>query len=137
VPPDAAVDRRDQREPERREPRRQHRHRHDHPAQAHLARVLAHQIPVGDRVGAANLDHLALLALEIEHGLEVGDHVLDRDRLHLDARPARRDQHEQPVRQGADDLEGEAAGADDDRRAQLEGLYTRRAQDLADLVPAP
>ena len=77
--------------------------------------------PVGDAVGPADLDDPAPVEVELDRLDEVVEHVLDRDRLGQGPHPARRDHDRQPVDQRADHLEGGAAGADDDRRAQLEG----------------
>ena len=90
---DAGVDGRDEPEPEAREPRRQHRHRDHRPAQASLRCVLLHQLEVGDAVGAADLVDLAALGLAVERLEQVGEHVLDRDRLRAHAHPARRHHH--------------------------------------------
>ena len=46
-----------------------------------LTRVLAHEVGVGDAVGAADLEEPALLELEVESGKQVCEDILDGDRL--------------------------------------------------------
>ena len=53
----------------------------EHAAQTALVRVLAHQLPVRRDIRSADLEDLAALLLEVEGGDEVGDQILDRDRL--------------------------------------------------------
>ena len=85
---DARVDRRHESEPEAREARRQHRHADQQPPQAALARVLAHQVAVGRDVGAADLEDLAAAGVRSSAASEVGEQVLDRDRLGARAAPS-------------------------------------------------
>ena len=99
------------------------------PADADLPRVLPHQLLVGDRVGAADLEYRAALELDVERRDQVGEHVLDRDRLRCRAHPARRDHHGQALDQLANHLEGEAARADHDRRPELDRLHARFGED--------
>ena len=119
---DPGVDRRDQAEPEAREPRREHRDREIQPPQAALPRVLAHDVAVGDAVGAADLEHAPSPRRSTSSAAsEVGDHVLDRRSAGRACRTQRGvDHHRQPLDERADHLEREAAGADDDRGAELD-----------------
>ena len=105
-------------------------------AQAALAGVLAHEVPVRDAVGAADLHDPVALEVEVRRLGEVLEHVLDRDRLGQGADPARGDHDRQAVDQRADHLERRAPGADDDRRAQLDGRHPRFRQDPPDLLAA-
>ena len=116
-------------EPEAREPWRQHRHRHHLSPQTTLVGVLVHQVEVGADVGAADLEHLAPVRLVVESRQEVGDHVLDRDRLRARVHPARRDHHGQPFDERAQHLERRAPRADHDRGAELDRRDARPAQD--------
>ena len=131
---DTGVDGRHEPEPEARQPRGEERHRDDPAADAELPRVLAHQLLVGDPVGPADLEHHAVLELDVESRDEVVEHVLDRDRLCLGAHPARRDHHRQALDQLAEHLEGEAARADHDRGPELDRLHTRVGENAADLL---
>ncbi len=135
-PADARVDGRDEAEPETRKPRRQCRHPDKQTLQAALSRVLVHQFAVRGDVGAADLEDLTTARVEVAGCEEVGDHVLDRDRLCPGLHPARRDHDRQPLGQSPDHLEGEASGADDDRRAELDRLDAGFAQETADFLPA-
>jgi hypothetical protein len=133
---DASVDGSHESEPETRQPRREHRHADHPPAESTLGGVLAHQILVGYGVGPADLDHLAALGVGIRRGGEIGDDVLDRDRLRQVRDPPGHEHHRQPLHQGPNQLEREAAGSDDDRGAELQDGNGAGAQDLADFLPA-
>ena len=124
--PDAGVDRGDEVEPEAREARRQHWHRNHVPAEAAAVGVLVHQVEVRADVGAADLEHLAPVRLVVERREEVGEHVLDRDRLRARAHPAWRDHHRQPLDERAEHLERRAPRADHDRGAELDRRHARR-----------
>ena len=133
---DAGVDRRQQAQPQAGEPRGEHGNRHHHPPQPPPAGVQAHELPVGHAVGAADL-HDAALGQRHTGGLgEVGEHVLDRDRLRQGAHPPGRHHHRQPVHKGPDHLERRAARSDDDRRPQLQCRHPRRRQGAPDLLAA-
>ena len=131
---DAGVHGRHEPEPEARQPGGEERHRDDPPADADLPRVLAHQLLVGDLVGAADLEHRAAVELDVERRDEVVEHVLDRDRLRFRAYPARRDHHRQALDQLAKHLEGEAARADHDRGPELDRLHTGVGENAADFL---
>ena len=131
---DAGVDGRHEPEPEARQPGGEERHRDDPAAEAELPRVLAHQLLVGDLVGAADLEHRAALELDVERCDEVVEHVLDRDRLRLGAHPARRDHHRQALDELAEHLEGEASRADHDRGPELDRLHARVGENAADFL---
>jgi hypothetical protein len=131
---DTGVDRRHEPEPETREPGREERHRDDPAADAELQRVLAHQLLVGDLVGAADLEHRAAVELDVKSRDEVIEHVLDRDRLRRGAHPARRDHHRQALDQLAKHFEGEAARADHDRGPELDRLHARVGENVADFL---
>ena len=120
--------------PEAREPWRQHRNRHHLSPQTALLGVLVHQVEVGADVGAADLEHLASVRLVVEGRQQVGDHVLDRDRLCARLHPARRDHHGQPLDECAQHLERRTPRADHDRGAELDRRDARPAQDAADFL---
>ena len=133
---DPRVDRGNEREPEAREAGRQHRDRYEQPPQAALPRVLLHQFAVGNDVGSSYLEHSARARLEVERRDEVGDEVLDGDRLRSRPHPARRDHGGQPLGERTDELEREAAGADHDRGPELDRLHTGRREQTAHLLAA-
>jgi hypothetical protein len=85
-----------------------------------LARVFAHDLAVGDRVGAADFEHARDVFRRVERGQQAGQHVLDRDRPRPGAHPARGDHHGEALDQGAHHFEREAPRADDDRGPQLD-----------------
>ena len=101
-----------------------------------LSRVLAHQVAVARAVPTANLEHLVRVAGQVERGDEVGEQVIDADWLRLGAHPARADHHGEPLDQGPDHLEREAARADDDRGAEFDDRHAALAQRLAGLEAA-
>jgi len=161
---DARVERRHEPEPEAAQPRRQHRHGNHCAPQAALARVLAHQIRVRHAVRAADLvDTAARCArvgrlqlavdrfwldfegfqlcfkgfqLDLEGFNQIGDQVVDRDRLRGHRDPARHHEQRQVLDERADQLERQAARADHDRRAQLDHGHARFAQQPPDLDAA-
>ena len=134
--PDPRVDRGDEREPEAREARRQHRNRDEQPAQPALPRVLLHQLAVGRDVGSPDLEHSGRARLEVERRDEVGDEVLDGDRLRSRPHPAGRDHGGQPLGERAHELEREAAGSDHDRGPELDCVHTRGREQAAYLLAA-
>ena len=136
LPAHARVERRHQPQPEAREGRREHRDRQEQPSESPLSRVLSHEPLVRHDVGAADLEHSAFRGVEVEPGEEVGDQVLDRDRLGLRPHPARRDHDGQPLDEGSDHLERQAPGAEDDRGAELDGRDAGSGQQAADLLAA-
>ena len=60
-----------------------------------LPGILLHDALVGDAVGAADLDDLTRRQIALEACNQVGDHVLDGDRLRPDPDPARGDHDRQ------------------------------------------
>ena len=75
---DAGVERGDEAQPQAGEVRRQHGHR-DHPdAELPLGRVHAHDVRIGDLVGAANLVDAVLGGGQLERRDQVRQHVVDR-----------------------------------------------------------
>ena len=135
--PDARVDRRRQAEPQARQAGRQHGHR-DQPAfQAPLRRVLPHEVAVRHLVGAADLHGAPLARVQVEGGEQVGDEVLDRDRLRLRLHPAGADHDGQALDERPDELERQAPRAEDDRGAQLDDRDARGGPEhVARLLPA-
>ena len=95
-----------------------------------------HDVCVRDLIVAADLVDRVGRPLELEHGHEVVDDILDGNRLGERLDPPRRDNQRQMLDQRAHGLERGAARADDDRRTQLDGWYSRSAQGAADLVAA-
>ena len=68
---------------------------------------------------------------------EVGQHVVNGDRLRGRRDPPRAHHHGQPLDECLDQLEGQAAGADDDRGTKLDDRNTTRSEYVAGLGPAP
>ena len=134
--PDARVERGDQAEPQAAEPGRQHRHGQHHATQTALARVLAHQVRVGHPIRSADLVDGASGRFRVQRLQQVGEQIVDPDRLRRHRDPARRDEDREVLHERADHLEREAAGADHDRRAQLDHRNARVAQQATDLEPA-
>ena len=126
-----------QAEPEAGEAGRQQGHGDHQAAEPPLARVLPHQVAVGDGLRSPDLEDLVSGAFQVEGGAEVLQQVLDRDGLGGDVHPLRRDHDGEPLHEGPDHLEGEAARADDDGGPELQDLRARAPQDLGDLEAAP
>ena len=125
-------------EPEAREPRRQHRHGHHRPAQAALPRVLAHQLAVGD-AGRRRRSRRprSRRARQVERRDQVGDQVLDRDRLGQRCPPSAASPSPAAARPARAPSRTRALpGADHDRGAELDRRHAGLAEDPADLLPA-
>ncbi len=135
--PDARVDRCGQREPEARQARAQEGHRDQKAAKTSLAGILEHEVGVRDLVRASDLEDAFLPRREIQRAHEIGDDVLDGDRLRFHPYPARGDHHRQALHEGTDQLEGQASGSHDDRRAQLDDGHAGCAQGLSGRVTTP
>ena len=127
-PADPRLRRRHQPQPQAGQPRRQHGHRNQQAAQAAQPRVQPHHLAVRHHLGTADVEGLILVAGQIDGGSEVAHHVVDGDRLRRRVHPARADHHRQPLHQRPDHLERQAAGADDDRGAELDHRDAGRAQ---------
>jgi hypothetical protein len=110
-----------------------HGHRKRQPTGPGCLCVGIDQVPVGDLLGTADLEHVASVDVRVRGRREIGDDVGERDRLRRVVDPIRQRDHREPLDQGPDQLEREAPGADHDRRAELECLHTRLAQDAPDL----
>src|SRR5437762_9794835 len=104
--------------------------------ETYLPRVFPHEIGIRDPVGAADLEQPALLKVDIQGGKQVGEHVLDSDRLRARDDPARHQKEGRTVNQRAHDLEGDASRADHYRRPKLNRRDARLTQDPPDLVTA-
>ena len=125
---DPRLRRRHQPEPQAGQLRRQHGHRNQQAAQAAQPRVQPHHVAVRHHLGTADVEDLILVAGQIDGGSEVAHHVVDGDRLRRRVHPARTDHHRQPLHQRPNHLERQAAGADDDRGAELDDRHAGRAQ---------
>ena len=79
---------------------------------------LLDHLAVGHDLAAADVEALAEEVLAAARPREVGDDVVERDRLRRRRDPARADHGGQPVDEREDRLERRAPGADDHRRAQ-------------------
>ena len=135
--PDARVDRRRQAEPQARQAGRQDGHRDQPALQAPLRRVLPHEVAVRHLVGAADLHGAPLARVQVEGGEQVGDEVLDGDRLRLRLHPAGADHGGQALDERPDELERQAPRAEDDRGAQLDDRDARGGPEhVARLLPA-
>ncbi len=100
--------------------RREERDRDEQAAQAAQPRVGAHHVAVRDDVWTADLEGGAARLFQIEGGMQVGEHVRDRDWLRQRRHPSRADHHRQAFDERLDHLERQAAGADHHRGAKLD-----------------
>ena len=131
-PRDARVDRRDETDPQRREPRREERDgqlRAPVPAE-HVGHAVEH-VAVGEDVGPADLDLPPGGIRDARGLLHIGEHVVDRDRLGLRRQPRRRDHRGQALDEVAQRPVGLAPGADHHRGAQVGQRRPLGAQRLA------
>ena len=130
-------DRRGEAAPVRGEPRGQQRHTDDQGVAATLGRDRLDHAAIGGDVGPADLDdRAALLERGLEPGDEVGEHVVDGDRLRGRVDPSRHDHRRQPVHEIGEHRERRAVGAHDHGRAELEQRRPRLGEDAPGLVPA-
>ena len=127
-------DRRDEVHPVRRQLRREHRHRLQVPPKTPSTRVAEHHLPVGEHVGAAHLDHATGALRHVERRHQVLQQVVDGDGLHARVHPLRADHHGDSLREVADHLERDAAGADDHGGTELGDRHARLAQRLTRLL---
>ena len=134
--PDAGVERGHKTQPQAGQPGGQERHRHHQAAHADLPRVFAHQLPVADPVGSADLKDGAVVPFDLQPVDQIRDHVLDGDGLRRGPHPARRDHHRQLVDQRPDQLERQRARPDDDGRPELHGGRAFGGQDVAHFLTA-
>ena len=82
--------------PERRERRGEHRDGHDHGDTAALLPESLQHLPVRQHVGAADLqDRVMSVGGHVACPVQIGDHVVDRDRLRAGVHPPRSDHHRQ------------------------------------------
>ena len=135
--PDPGEDGGDQAEPEAGEARRQEGDGNHEAPEPALTGVLPHQIAVGDGLRASDLEDLVVRAVQVEGGGEVLQQVLDRDGLGGDFHPLRGHHEGQPLHEGPDHLEGEAARADDDGGPELQDLHPRLPENVGDFETAP
>ena len=123
---DAGVDRGHEAQPVRRQPRREHRYaHHQRRAPPGHGGVAAHHLAVAEDVGAAELDLARRVPRRVGERRQGADDVADRDRLGARVDPARADHRRQAVDEVAQDQERGAAGADDHRRARVDGVGHR------------
>ena len=111
--------------------RRQQRHRQHQPSQAPLPSVFLHQVAVACAVRAADLEDLPLVVGQIERREQIGQQIIDADRLRFRADPPGADHHGQPLDERPDHFERNAAGSDHDRRAELDDRHAARSERLA------
>ena len=128
------VDRRDQRQPEAREPRREQGHGNHQSSQPSEPGVLPHEIAVGHPVGSPDLVDHALQRWEIEGLHQIRDEILDADRLSRCVHPAWGHHRRELLHQCADQLERKAPGADHDRGAELDRRDARQLHFRASIV---
>ena len=121
-------DRRDEMQPVGREPRRQHGHLDDQWALSPYPPDPLDHLAVGHDVGPADVEALAEDVVAAADGREVGDDVVDRDRLRRRRDPARADHRRQAVDEREDRLERRAPGTDDHGGAQRRHRHGARGQ---------
>ena len=73
---------------------------------------------------------------QVERRAQVGDDILDRDRLCGRPHPRRTQHHRQALDERAQQLVRQASRAEDDRRAELDDRHAGGAQHVARLAPA-
>ena len=112
------------------------RHRDQPAPQPPLPGVLEHDVAVGHDVGTADLVHALRPRRQVAGREHVGDEVVDGDRLGAHVHPPRTDHHGQALHERAHHLVGEAAGSDDDGRAQLHDGDPARPEHVPGLLPA-
>ena len=134
---DPGVERGHEAQPQARETRRQEWHRNHEAAHPDLPGIFVHEPAVADPVGTADFEDSAFLSLELQAADEIGDHVVDRDRLGRCPHPARGDHHRQLVHERPDHFERQRPGADHDGGPELHHLGPFGRQDAADLLAAP
>ena len=134
--PDPCVDGRHESQPQARQARRQQRHRDHHALQPTLPRVLAHHVAVARLIGPADFERAALAVGQVKRSGKIGEHVIDADRLRQRRDPPRANHDRQSLDERADQLERQAPGPDDDRRAKFHDRDAAFSQRLAGLDPA-
>ena len=134
-PGDGARDRRHEAAPVGAQSWRQHRDGDHQPPHAPQPRVGLHHLGVREDIRPADLDDAGALGV-VSRCHEVVEHVADGDGLAERAHPARRDHHRQVLDEAAQQLEGGAAGPDDDGGPELGDRDAVGGQLRPDRLPA-